>query len=132
MSTDKVKVEYNDMTPTWQETVVMLLAVLESGDAKGKRMAREELMRAGRLLDGLVEERTARSSTGMPERPRVCPRCDKDPEVGLLHMNNAFRFMAQQPCTCRACGAALRLVPSCGVELTMEEGATAPSVTRGG
>lgn len=131
MSTDKKVVEYVDMTPTWQESIAMLIAVLENGDAKGKKMARDELLRAGRVLDMLVAERGERSTSGMPDTPTVCPRCDRNPEIGILHMNQAFRFMAPQGCTCRACGAALQLVPSCGATLTVE-GAPAPSLSPGG
>lgn len=42
---------YIDMTPTWEETARMLIAVLENGTFEGKKMARDEIVRMGRIID---------------------------------------------------------------------------------
>lgn len=44
-------VEYVDLTPTWRETLTMLLALIENGDAKGRLTAVEELARMATLAD---------------------------------------------------------------------------------
>lgn len=48
-----------DMTPNWEQSVYMLLVVLENGDSKGKEMARNELLRLGRAMDKAIAERNA-------------------------------------------------------------------------
>lgn len=45
-----------DMTPTWEQAMGLLAVILENGTNEGKAMAREELRRAGLLLDGLAAE----------------------------------------------------------------------------
>ena len=46
--------EYVDMTPTWEETAGMLVAIMEgSGDTA---WARSEIIRMGKLMDKLQAE----------------------------------------------------------------------------
>lgn len=40
-----------DMTPTWEETARMLIALIESGDSKGQEFARTEIIRMGKIID---------------------------------------------------------------------------------
>jgi hypothetical protein len=47
-------VETIDMTPNWEQSVYMLLVILENGDDKGKAMARNELLRLGRAMDQAI------------------------------------------------------------------------------
>ena len=44
-----LKMETIDMTPTWQETAVMLTQILESGSDKS--WARDEIIRMGKIID---------------------------------------------------------------------------------
>jgi hypothetical protein len=41
----------------WQRTVPMLIAVLQNGDAEGRRFAQEELMKLAKGMDAINEER---------------------------------------------------------------------------
>lgn len=50
-------VETIDLTPTWRMAAAVLIAVLEDGDAEGKRLAREEVLRMASVLDALIAER---------------------------------------------------------------------------
>lgn len=54
MSTDKKYIGTIDMTPTWEETGVMLIRILEDGNETGRKNARVELMRMARLADAYV------------------------------------------------------------------------------
>lgn len=55
---NKTPVGVVDMTPTWQETVGMCLAILEtSKSTEALAVARGELLRIGRLLDVCMHER---------------------------------------------------------------------------
>lgn len=40
-----------DMTPTWAETAVMLVRILENGSAESKAFARSEILRMGQIID---------------------------------------------------------------------------------
>ena len=43
-----------DLTPTWVETAKMLIVLLECGNSAGKRFARDEILRMGRIIDDQV------------------------------------------------------------------------------
>lgn len=48
------KREYIDMTPTWEETAVMLVAIMEgNGDTA---WARSEIIRMGKIIDHLKSQ----------------------------------------------------------------------------
>ena len=44
-----------DLTPTWASTAEICLIALECGTDEGKRMAKEEIRRMGRILDDQVK-----------------------------------------------------------------------------
>lgn len=46
-----VKVDYVDITPTWEQASFMLAVALESGTHEGRQLARAEVRRMGKLLD---------------------------------------------------------------------------------
>tara|TARA_R110002050_G_scaffold252159_1_gene390419 strand:+ start:355 stop:531 length:177 start_codon:yes stop_codon:yes gene_type:complete len=49
--------EYIDMTPTWEETAQMLLAIIEgSSDAEALAYAKSEIIRMGKIIDQLKTE----------------------------------------------------------------------------
>jgi hypothetical protein len=50
-----VSAGFIDATPTWAEILPTLLLILESGDAAGKKVAREELNRMAEIADKYVE-----------------------------------------------------------------------------
>ena len=45
-----------DATPSWEGTMQQLIVLLEDGNFEGKKFAREEIIRAGQIIDGLIEE----------------------------------------------------------------------------
>ena len=45
-----------DCTPTWEAATRIYLTVLESGNAEGKKIAREELLRLAKAYDTLQKE----------------------------------------------------------------------------
>jgi hypothetical protein len=42
---------YIDLTPTWEQILPALLAILENGSAEGKKIARDELRRMAQAAD---------------------------------------------------------------------------------
>ena len=44
-------VEVIDVTPTWEQTAGMLIISLENSNDDGKKFAREEIRRMGRIID---------------------------------------------------------------------------------
>ena len=55
----KNQTEYIDMTPTWEETAQMLLAIIEgSSDAEALAYAKSEIIRMGKIIDQLKTEVT--------------------------------------------------------------------------
>jgi hypothetical protein len=59
MATPKLKTI--DCTPTWVGLMPALLAVLEDGTEKGKKLAREELMDLARKIDAINVKTGGRS-----------------------------------------------------------------------
>ena len=55
----KQRVGTIDLTPTWVSTMPVLIAALEDGTETGKKAAREELMRAARILDSFKAKEEA-------------------------------------------------------------------------
>ncbi|CAH0343682.1 hypothetical protein [Rhizobium sp. CECT 9324] len=51
MNENKEVLRTIDMTPTWEETVQMLVALIERGDAAGRATAISEMQRMARLAD---------------------------------------------------------------------------------
>ena len=45
-----------DITPTWEGQMRMAIILLEDGTFKSKKTAREQLVKAGQLLDKLIGE----------------------------------------------------------------------------
>jgi len=45
-----------DITPTWEGTMKQLIVLLEDGTFAGKKFAREEIIKAGQIIDNLIEE----------------------------------------------------------------------------
>ena len=45
-----------DITPTWEGQMRMAIILLEDGTFEGKKFAREEIIRAGQIIDNLIEE----------------------------------------------------------------------------
>ena len=45
-----------DITPTWEGQMRMAIILLEEGTFEGKKFAREEIIRAGQIIDNLIEE----------------------------------------------------------------------------
>ena len=41
---------------TWTATMQQLIVLLEEGTFEGKKFAREEIIRAGQIIDNLIEE----------------------------------------------------------------------------
>jgi hypothetical protein len=59
-----------DLTPSWTAFMPGLCAVLEYGDAEGKRMAREELMSLARAVDTMnsrAKEAASHESTSQDQ-----------------------------------------------------------------
>lgn len=52
---DKVQVGTVDLTPTWSGILPALLAVLEDGNAEGKKIAKDELKKMAKVADMYVE-----------------------------------------------------------------------------
>lgn len=55
----KTAIGFIDCTPTWEETVRTCAVLFRDGDARGQRVAIEELVRAGRLADAYVARERA-------------------------------------------------------------------------
>ena len=53
-----------DITPTWEAAVQIFMAVLANPDAsyEARRDAQDELLRLGRIVDSIIEERKAVSA----------------------------------------------------------------------
>lgn len=53
-----------DITPTWEAAVQIYLMVLANPDAsfEARRGAQDELLRLGRIVDSIIEERKAVSA----------------------------------------------------------------------
>tara|TARA_R110000851_G_scaffold186277_3_gene335581 strand:- start:529 stop:726 length:198 start_codon:yes stop_codon:yes gene_type:complete len=49
-------VEYIDVTPTWEQTADMLIMSLENSNDEGKKFARKEIQRMGRIIDSLTTQ----------------------------------------------------------------------------
>ena len=45
-----------DITPTWEGQMRMAIILLEDGTFKSKKTAREEIIRAGQIIDNLIEK----------------------------------------------------------------------------
>ena len=45
-----------DITPTWEGQMRMAIILLEDGTFAGKKSARKEIIRAGQIIDNLIEE----------------------------------------------------------------------------
>jgi hypothetical protein len=54
--TERETDNYIDATPTWEFTLTMYARVFADLDSDGRKMALEELARAGRMLDRLAAE----------------------------------------------------------------------------
>lgn len=57
------KVEYIDMTPTWEQSVGIFVTLIERGDATGRKTAIEELTRMARIADAYVAEQKAKKQS---------------------------------------------------------------------
>jgi len=53
-----------DITPNWEQSVGLLIAILADGSAEGRKMAREELLRLARGMDRVNAERAALKARG--------------------------------------------------------------------
>lgn len=51
--------QYIDVTPSWEATARMLVVLMERGTAEGKAEAEKEILRMGRIIDKLLEEKKA-------------------------------------------------------------------------
>jgi hypothetical protein len=68
--------EYIDLTPTWQEQARMLIVLLEEGDAKGRKTAREEIMRMAKVADAYVaSQKAAQPAPPATMGERLMPGC---------------------------------------------------------
>lgn len=47
-----------DITPTWEGQMRMAIILLEDGTSEGKKNAREEIVKAGQLLDKFINAPT--------------------------------------------------------------------------
>jgi hypothetical protein len=54
------KARFVDMTPTWESMIGVFVALIESGNAQGRKTAIEELTRMAKIADSIV----AQSKTG--------------------------------------------------------------------
>jgi len=45
-----------DITPTWEGQMRMAIILLEDGTFKSKKTAREQIVKAGQLLDKFIEK----------------------------------------------------------------------------
>ena len=52
-----MKTESINLVPNWESTAKMLLTILESGNASGKTFARSEILRMGKIIDQLQNEK---------------------------------------------------------------------------
>tara|TARA_B100000287_G_C20605856_1_gene770034 strand:+ start:478 stop:672 length:195 start_codon:yes stop_codon:yes gene_type:complete len=53
-----------DITPTWEGTMKQLIVLLEDGNFEGKKFAREEILKAGKIIDNLIESWNNTSTYG--------------------------------------------------------------------
>jgi hypothetical protein len=52
-----------NITPTWEETLVICLALLQAGNPEGKKRATEELRKMAKLADAYVAENTEKGQS---------------------------------------------------------------------
>lgn len=53
--------EYEDLTPSWEVTAQMLLLIIKEGtDLENKQWAEGEVLRMGRIIDGLKQKLEAK------------------------------------------------------------------------
>lgn len=60
MSTEKI-----NMTPSFEAATNMCIMALESGNGEGRRIAKIELLRYGRMLDQLVKQAASEPTDNM-------------------------------------------------------------------
>lgn len=48
--------EYIDLTPSWETAAHVYITALEHGTGSGKKAARDEIVRLGRLCDHLIKQ----------------------------------------------------------------------------
>ena len=53
------KVHTIDRTPTWESSLGALMALMQSGNAEGRRVASEELLKLARFADSEIARRKA-------------------------------------------------------------------------
>lgn len=56
MFTKNATIRTVDMTPTWEQSLSLLLVVFENGTPEGRAEAKKEILRAGRILDHIRKE----------------------------------------------------------------------------
>lgn len=56
MKKDKDGTEYIDVTPTWTGILPWLLHVIEEGEEEGRQIAKDEILRLGRVADAFIAQ----------------------------------------------------------------------------
>tara|TARA_R100001594_G_scaffold16069_1_gene33374 strand:+ start:266 stop:550 length:285 start_codon:yes stop_codon:yes gene_type:complete len=65
--------EYEDLTPSWEVTARMLLLIIKEGtDLENKQWAESEVIRMGRIIDGLKQKLEAQQAIAESVRCYEC------------------------------------------------------------
>lgn len=57
-----------NLTPTWTAAANIYITVLENGNDEGKEIAREEILKMGKLLDELINQVSKLSGENKPQQ----------------------------------------------------------------